>query len=371
MNSGEHQQLVPSERLLSLDVLRGFDMFWIVFGEVLVWSLSAHTDWKFLEVVNAELKHPAWHGFAFYDLIFPLFMFIAGVSFPLSLAKRLERGESMASIHWHIFTRTAILILLGTILSDKGLLMFEFSEMSYTSVLGRIGLGYMFGSLIALHTTWRGQLAWAIGILLGYWAALKFIPVPDFGAGDLTPGHTLNCYIDRMWLPGRGARFRCNSEGILSTIPSAVNVLAGILAGQWLMRGDKTGYQKAIGMGIVGAIAWGLGKAWDYDFPINKNLWTSSFVMVTIGWSLMLLALFYLVIDVWKFRRGLLPLIVIGVNPLLIYMADGIIDFDGIAEVVFGQNLTMVHPVVAECVGLVIAWYGLYILYRKKIFWRI
>lgn len=356
---------------MSLDVLRGFDMFWIVFGEVVVWSLADHTDWKFIPLIEAELEHPRWNGFTFYDLIFPLFMFIAGVSFPFSLAKRLDRGESMASLHWHIVSRGLLLVLLGCIRNGNGLLLFDFEEMSYPSVLGRIGLGYMFGALLALHTTWRGQLVWAVGILLGYWAALKLIPVPKFGAGDLTPGHTLNCYVDKMLLPGSGYHGRCNPEGILSTFPSIVNVLAGILAGQWLMRADRTGNQKAVGMLCVGALAWGVGKAWDFNFPINKNLWTSSFVLVTVGWSLLLLALFYLVIDVWKFRRGWLPLIVIGLNPLLIYMLDGFIDFHGIAEVVFGDRLEYVHPVVADCAGLPLAWLLLYILYRNKIFWRV
>ncbi|MEO2048647.1 MAG: DUF5009 domain-containing protein [Pirellulales bacterium] len=371
MPESKPQSTFSSERLLSLDVLRGFDMFWITFGEVAIWSLAEHTNWKVFSLIEAELEHPSWHGFTFYDLIFPLFMFLAGVSFPFSLAKRLECGESMASIHWHIVRRGLLLVLLGLIRKNNGLLLFDFEELSYPSVLGRIGLGYMFGSLIALHTKLRGQIAWAIGILLGYWAALKLIPVPEFGANDLTPGHTLACYIDKILLPGSGYRGQCNSEGILSTIPSIVNVLAGIMSGQWLLRTDRTGYQKTTGMLCVGILAWGIGKVWDLTFPINKTLWTSSFVMVTVGWSLLLLALFYLVIDVWKLRKGWLPLIVIGVNPLLIYMADGLIDFYGISEVIFGDRLARVHPVVADCSGLFLAWALLSVLYRNKIFWRV
>lgn len=371
MTSGEPLPRDRSERLLSLDVLRGFDMFWIVFGEVFVWSMVDHTDWKIFELIESELEHPRWNGFTFYDLVFPLFMFMAGVSFPFSMGKRFERGESFGSLHRHIIWRGALLVLLGSLRSSKGILLFDPDKMLYTSVLGRIGLGYMFGSLIALHTRWRGQLTWALGILLAYWAAMKLIPVPWFGAGDLAPDHTLACYVDRMILPGHVDRSHCSSEGILSTFPSIVNVLAGVLAGQWLMRTDRSGYQKAAGMFAVGALAWAIGKGWDTVFPINKTLWTSSFVMVTVGWSLMLLAVFYLVIDVWKFRRGLLPLVVIGVNPLLIYMADGLIDFYGISAVIFGEKLNRVHPVVADCSGLALAWVGLYVLYRNKIFWRV
>ena len=157
----------------------------------------------------------------------------------------------------------------------------------------------------------------------------------------------------------------------MSTFPSIVNVLAGVMTGQWLRRKDKTGYQKVGAMLLAGILAWGIGKGWNVVFPINKSLWTSSFLMVTVGWSLMLLALFYLVIDVWKVRGGMLPLVVIGVNPLAIYMADRFIDFHGIAEVVFGDVLQHVHPVVADCSGFAIAWPILYIMYRNKIFWRV
>jgi predicted acyltransferase len=371
MSTGNPQQFDPTERLLSLDVLRGFDMFWIVFGEVFVWSMVDHTDWNIFELIESQLEHPEWHGFTFYDLVFPLFMFIAGVSFPFSLAKRLERGESISSLHWHIIWRGVLLVLLGSIRKHNGILTFDFEKLIFPSVLGRIGLGCMFGSLIALHTRWRGQLAWAVGILAGYWAAMELIPIPEFGAGDHAPGHTLACYVDSYLFPGQRDGGRCHSEGLLSTFPAIVNVIAGILTGQWLIRGDRTGYQKTAGMALLGVVALGIGMCWDIVFPVNKTLWTSSFVMVTVGCSLLLLALFYLVIDVWKFRRGMLPLIVIGVNPLLIYMADGLIDFDGIADVVFGHRLYRVHPVVAECSGLALAWFGLYVLYRKRIFWRV
>jgi len=358
-------------RLLSLDVLRGFDMFWIVFGEVAVWSLAEHTDWRIFEWMFAELTHPEWHGFTFYDLVFPLFMFIAGVSFPFSMASRLDRGESLKDMQWHILRRGLILILLGLLRKQKGLLTLNFAAINYTSVLGRIGIAYVCGTLIAMHTSWRGRIGWSVGLLLGYWAAIEWVPVPVYGAGDLEPGHTLACYLDNALLPGKGFAKHCSSEGILGTFTATVNVLAGVMAGEWLRRAKNTDVQKAVGLLVAGIVAWGVGKLWGEVLPINKYLWTSSFAMLTIGWSLLLLGLFYLVVDVWKVRRGMLFFVVIGVNPLVIYMADGFVDFHGIAEVVLGDDIGKLHPVLADCSGCVLGWLILYYLYRKKIFWRV
>lgn len=358
-----------SERLLSLDTLRGFDMFWIVCAELIVHSLAEHTDVAFWDTMKEELTHPEWNGFTFYDLIFPLFMFISGVSFPFSLGKRKERGESVASLHRHIVTRGLILVLLGFVYN--GILSLDFANARYPSVLGRIGLGYMFGSLIALHTSIRARLIICVSILLGYWAALKLIPVPGYGAGDLTPGHTISGYIDRLLIPGKLYEKVRDPEGILSTIPSIVNVLAGVMAGELLKSSSKTGNQKAGILFGIGISCWGIGKLWDFALPINKNLWTSSFAMVTIGWSLMLLAFFYLVVDVWKFRKWTLFFVVIGANPLAIYLGMQFFDFQGVAEIMTDRFNKHMHPVLRENLGFVLAWGILYYMYRKKIFIKI
>ena len=365
-----NQPVAPSGRLLSLDVLRGFDMFWIFFGEVVVWSLAKHTDWQIFDWFTRELRHVRWHGFTFYDLIFPLFIFIAGVSFPFSMANRLQRGETLASLHWHVVRRGAILFVLGLARKNQGLLSLDFANINYTSVLGRIGIAYVIATLIAIHTSWRGRIVWAVGLLLGWWAAMHWIRIGDFG-GSYEAGHTLACYLDIQLLPGKGETEQCNSEGILGTLIASVNVLAGILAGEWLRQKKFTDYQKAFGLLLAGVLAWGIGKFWDSAVPINKNLWSSSFVMVTVGWSLMLLGLFYLVVDVWKVRRGTLFFIVIGMNPLTIYMADAFIDFQGIVELMLGWSIWKFHPVLADCLGCGLAWLLLYYLYRKQLFWRI
>ena len=296
------------ERLRSLDVLRGFDMFWIIGGKPVVLGLVALFSVEASNWLSDRLRHPEWHGFEAYDLIFPLFLFIAGVSTVYSIENRLKKGDSRASLHRHFIQRGLILVLLGILYN--GLLSHDlssaegWSEARYASVLGRIGLAYMFAALIAANTQWRFQVIWVIGLLVGYWAALRFIPVPEFGAGDLEPGQTLTDYIDRLLVPGRLHEGNRDPEGILAIIPAIATALMGCLAGQWLRRDDVDGRKKSGFMAIAGFVCLGLAWLWNFDFPINKNLWSSSFVLNCAGWSLLLLSLFYLVIDVWKFRKG-------------------------------------------------------------------
>ncbi len=361
---------LSSERLLSLDVLRGFDMFWIVGGAQLVSSLAKDTGWRWLDRVTAELEHPEWHGFTLYDLIFPLFMFIAGVSFAFSLSKRRERGDSETDLHWHVVRRGLFLVLLGVVYNN-GLFVADFSDHRFGSVLGRIGLGTMFGGLIAMHASWRGLISWSVGILLGYWAILKLVPIPEFGAGDLAPGHTVVGYVDRLLMPGHLYQVVRDPEGLLSTLPSIVNVLAGVMTGLWLQKSGKAKSRTAGMMALAGMAALWVGKGWDFVLPVNKNLWTSSFVLVTVGWSLLLLAFFYLVVDVWKLRKWTLPLVVIGANPLAIYMAVRFIDFQAIAELVLGDAASRLHPTLVGSAGFGLAWLILYLMYRNRIFWRV
>jgi predicted acyltransferase len=168
---------------VSIDALRGFDMFWIVGGASIISALDALTGWPIFQRILNELEHPEWNGFTFYDLIFPLFLFIAGVTTPYSIGRKLEAGAAKGQLTRTIIRRGLLLVLLGLIY--QGLLTFNFANLRYASVLGRIGLAWMLAGLIFLNTSWRGQLAWAVGLLLAYWAALMWIPVPGFGAGDL------------------------------------------------------------------------------------------------------------------------------------------------------------------------------------------
>jgi predicted acyltransferase len=367
------------DRLVSLDALRGFDMFWIMGGEAIVHAAAALTGWSWLVWFGGQLEHPEWNGFALYDLIFPLFLFIAGVAMPLSFEKRLARGDSRASLYRHVIIRGLLLVVLGMIYN--GLLKFNWPDTRLPSVLGRIGLAYMFAALIVLNTSVRGQILWFIGLLVGYWAALKFIPVPEFGAGDLTPGHTLTDFIDRMLIPGRLYHRDISDlhnirdpEGLLATVPAIGTALAGAITGQFLKSPRYTGEKKTLVMIATGLACLGLAWLWNFDFPINKNLWSSSFVLWCAGCSLLLLSLFYLVVDVWRFRAWTLPLVVIGSNSILIYMAPKFIDFNYATNSLFGGALKYTNayqPLLLAIAVVTVKWLMLYLFYRKRIFLKV
>ena len=366
------------ERLRSLDVLRGFDMFWIIGGKAVVLALAAVFSVNLSEWLGHRLHHPEWDGFEPYDLIFPLFLFIAGVSTVYSIDNRLAKGGSRASLHRHFVQRGLMLVLLGVLyngLLSRDLASAEgWGEMRFASVLGRIGLAYMFAALIAANTQWRAQLIWVVGLLVGYWVALRFIPVPEFGAGDLTPGHTLTDYIDRHLVPGKLYKDVRDPEGLFAVIPAIATALLGCLTGQLLKRNDIDGLKKTRFMAIAGVVCLGLAWLWNIDFPINKNLWSSSFVLNCAGWSLLLLSLFYLVIDVWQFRKGSLFFTVIGANSILIYMAPNFFDFDYTNESLF-EGITMLagehRPLVLAITLLSLKLALLYYLYCKKIFLKV
>ncbi len=379
VNSEQAEAKQPErERLLSLDVLRGFDMFWIMGGETIVAAAAALTSWGWLVWFSERLEHPQWHGFEIYDLIFPLFLFIAGAAMPFSIEKRLDRGDSRGSVYRHIILRGLLLVFLGMIFN--GLLNGDWAKashwetMRYPSVLGRIGLAYLFAALIAMNTQSRGRLLWIVGLLVGYWAALRFIPVPGYGAWDLAPGHTLTDYIDRLLIPGRLYRGVRDPEGLLGTVPAIATALFGVMAGQLLKSRTTNGYKKTALMILGGIVCLVLAWLWNKEFPINKNLWSSSFVLLCAGLSLLLLSLFYLVIDVWKFRWGSVFFVVIGSNSILIYMAPEFINFQGITRNIFGGlfSLTGAFAPLLFAVAVVgIKWLFLFICYVKRIFLKV
>lgn len=365
-----------SARLHSLDALRGFDMFWIMGGEGIVHALAKYSGLPLLLWASHQLEHVEWNGFVFYDMIFPLFLFIAGVAMPYSLTRRLERGEDKRRLLFHVVRRGLILVVLGVIYNN-GLFQVPWEQMRLPSVLGRIGLAYMFAGIIVLNARWRGQALWAVGLLLGYWAAMVLIPVPGYGAGVLTVEGSLAGYIDRMLIPGRLYLGVHDPEGLFATLPAISTALLGVMAGHLLrLDADRVDpVRKVIYLAGAGVACLALGYVWGLAFPVNKNLWTSSFVLVAGGWSLLLLALFYGVIDVWGRRRWAFFFTVIGMNSILIYMAHHFIDFGYTADFLFG-GLLQVFP---EDLRLAlwwtayvgIAWLFLYYLYRQRLFLRV
>jgi len=371
--------MAKTDRLASLDALRGFDMFWIAGGEGIVHSLAELTGWGVAIWASTQLRHVAWDGFVFYDMIFPLFLFIAGVAMPFSLTRRAEQGEDKKKLMLHVVRRGLILVVLGVIYNN-GLFQMSFAETRFPSVLGRIGLAYMFAGLIVLNTRLRGQVMWFVGLLVGYWAAMKLIPVPGFGAGQLTMDGSLAGYVDRMVLPGRLYRGVHDPEGLLSTIPAISTALLGVFAGTLLRRDlsdvpGMTRQRKALILAAAGVAGLLLGYIWGFAFPINKNLWSSSFVLFAGGWSLLLLALFYLVIDVWGYTKWAFFFVVIGMNSILIYMAGSFIDFAYTTNFFFEGLLSPIEGPAQRVLWwmgfVLVEWTFLYFLYRKKTFLRI
>ena len=336
-------------------------------------ALAELTGWSIAIWGAGQMEHMAWDGFRFYDMIFPLFLFIAGVAMPFSLTRRLERGDNKRKLMVHVVRRGLILVVLG-IIYNNGLFWF-WGEMRFPSVLGRIGLAYLFAGLIVLNTQWRSQVYWFVGLLLGYWAAMMWIPVPGYGAGQLTVDGNLAAYLDRLLLPGRLARDVHDPEGLLATIPAVSTALMGALTGNMLRSDTLNPNRKAFLMATVGVIFLLLGWLWNPNFPVNKNLWSSSFVLVSGGWSLILLALFYSIIDVWGWKKWAFFFVVIGMNSITIYMAGLLIHFHYTTDAFFGgllQYLAEPLRLVLWWIGLIlIKWAFLYFLYRKKIFLRV
>jgi predicted acyltransferase len=364
--------LQADKRLLSLDALRGFDMFWIIGGKEIVLAAAALTGWGRLQWMSDQLEHVEWHGFTLYDLIFPLFLFMAGVAMPFSFAKRLEHGATKPQLYRHVLVRALALVFLGMIYND--LMKFDWETMRYTSVLGHIGIAYFFAALIVLNSKAIGQFSWAVGLLVAYWAMMKFIPVPGYGAGDLSPGHTLNDFLDRKFMPGQLKFGDRDPLGLLATIPAVGTALAGAVTGQLLKSDGYSKYFKVMAMAVAGVICFVLAFLWNFDFPINKNLWSSSFVLHCAGYSLLLLSLFYLVIDVWQFRNWAMVFVVVGSNSILIYMARRCVDFDYTTHFFFDGligNTGPYQPLLFAMAVVFVQWLLLLVLYKNRIFLKV
>ena len=375
------------QRLVSLDALRGFDMFWIMSGERIFHALAKATGWPVFIWISAQLHHTVWNGITFYDMIFPLFLFIAGVSMPYSLQKKVALADvrypsqlparEKNKLYLSMLRRTCILILLGMIVN--GLLKFDgYENTRFASVLGRIGLAWFFAGLIYLNCKPKAQVLWLLALLLGYWALMMWVPVPGYGAGVLTMDGSLESYIDRLLLPGRLHDGVHDPEGILSTIPAIGTALLGVFTGSFLQQqsGKFNMHKKALVMFGAGVVLVLTGLLWDRYFPINKRLWTSSFVLYVGGWSLLLLSVFYFVIDVMGFKKWAFPFILIGVNSIVIYMAsEGMIDFAHTAGYLFGgliQYAPMIWQPVFSALSVTLLQLALlYFLYRQKLFLKI
>ena len=362
------------QRLHSLDALRGFDMFWIMGAEEFFHTLYKATGSSFWGVLSDQFTHPAWNGFHFYDLIFPLFLFIAGVATPYSVGRELEKGKTKSQVLLRVIKRGFILVLLG-IIYNNGLQLHPLSEIRFGSVLGRIGLAYMFANIIYIYSKETTQIIWFFFIIIGYWLLLKFTSTPGFPHGDLTMEGNFASYIDRSIMPGKLYLGIHDPEGFVSTIPAIATGLLGILAGGFIKNKNATGQRKALLLAATGAVFIVLAQIWNLDFPINKNLWTSSFVLNVGGISLILLSLFYYIIDVLGYVKWAFFFRVIGMNSILIYMSGQFINWDYTTNAFFKWLGELVgnpfNDVILAVCYVAVKWAFLYFMYQKKVFLRV
>lgn len=321
------------------------------------------------------MKHVEWHGFAHHDTIFPLFLFLAGLSFPFSYAKQCSSGATRRQIYLKIARRAAVLILLGLIYN--GLLKFNFENLRVCSVLGRIGIAWAIAAMLYINFSRTTRIAICGVILVAYWLIVGYIPAPDVeGADPLSMQGTIVGYIDRLITPGRLYKDNIfDPEGLFSTIPAIVTAMFGIFTGEYVRSEKHSGNRKALSMLVAAVVMLALGLLWSLVFPINKSLWTSSFVLVVGAYSLAMFALFYYLIDVRGWSRWSLPLQVIGMNSITIYMAQKLISFSHTNKFLLG-GLANALPedwgaLLLKAGYVAVCWIFLYVLYRKKIFLKV
>ena len=365
------KELDKKERLMSLDALRGFDMLFIMgLATFVVAVCNLFPSCGFMQWLSSQMKHVDWNGLTHHDTIFPLFLFVAGVSFPFSIAKQRASGKSEKQIFFKIITRGLILVFLGMVYN--GFFRLDFANLRYASVLGRIGLAWMFSALLFMKFKPKVLAVIGVVILVGYWLLMWLIPGgPDTYSFD----NNLVGMVDRAILPGKLNHF--DPEGLLSTLPAIVTAMLGMFTGQFIrISSDKiSGNKKVLYMIIAAAALLVIGLLWNIVFPINKKLWSSSFVCVVASYSLFMLALFYYFIDVKGYRRWTLFFRVVGMNSITIYLAQQIINFRQVSRY-FISGLAGMCPeawgrLINETGYIIACWLFLYFLYKKNVFLKV
>ena len=362
-----------SKRLLSLDVLRGFDMIWIMGGYQFFGALSKVVDWNWVQIMSTQLSHTSWNGFRFFDLIFPLFMFISGVAIPFAVTSKLEKGVPKNKLVVKIFRRMILLILLGLV--QNNVLRNGLSDLRGAHVLAQIGIAYFFAALIVINTSSiKVRVLWVIAILAVVAILQLFVPMPGFEAGVITPEGSINAWIDQHFLPGRLAYGTYDPEGVLCVISAISVTLMGTLAGSILRNKNIFPNKKAIILSLSGVILITIALALSPWYPIIKKIWTVPFDLLTAGISLVLLSLFYFIIDVKGWKKGTLFFTVFGLNSITIYMGTRVLDFYHTSGFLFGwlAKLTGEFSQVVIISGVIfLEWLFLYFLYKKKIFLKV
>ena len=371
-----NDKVVTTGRLQSLDALRGWNMFMLVGGKGLVLALAAAFGLAGDSAFVRQLSHVAWHDGVFWDFVYPLFVFISGVTYPFSRAGQIRRGLTDAQAYRAILKRAFLLVALGTLGYSRFLTTGSFFPWS---VLGRIGFAWGVAAVLYVAVSRRVRIFWCAGILVAYWLLLRFVAAPDApaGADSLAQPYCLVTWLDRYLSVGHPRQYA------LSVLPMVSTAMLGMFAGEFLRwRPDSlSGNRRALGLAAGGLVLVVLGQLWAHglgwmSIPINKNLWTSSLVLAYGGYSVLLLAAFYWIIDVKGFRAWAFPFVVIGSNAILLYVASqGMVDFGYTAKFLFGGVAGLLSDawgrVVLSFGFIVVYWTLLYVLYRKKVFLRV
>jgi len=366
-------------RVMSIDALRGFAMFWIVGGWYIFDGLHKALDNDTTAWISNQLKHVEWEGFVCQDLIMPLFLFVVGVVMPLAFNKRLDRGDSKKRLYCHIILRSVILFVLGMV-AQGNLLKLDLAELKiFCNTLQAIAVGYLISAIIMLNLRVVWQAVATAALLLLFWGLMMLVPIPGHEAGVLEPAANLALHIDHFILGGFDDGL--NYTWILSSMTFAGTVMLGVMAGH-LLGSDRNRAAKFLLLLLLGAGCLALGSLWGgwffdigkFHFPIIKRLWTSSFVLFGGGLSFLLLALFYFVIDVCRFKKWAYAFVVIGSNAIFIYMATHIFSFNAISDPLVtgldqfvGLWADFMHAVAAFAVVWLVLWY----MYRKKTFIKV
>jgi predicted acyltransferase len=356
---------------MSIDALRGFDMFWIIGGEKIFASLQPIFNHPVTAWIKTQLTHVEWEGFRFEDLIMPLFLFVAGVVMPFSFANRTSRGDTRRKIYLHVVKRTLVLFILGMV-AQGHLLEYDLSKLHlYSNTLQAIAAGYLLSALIILNWRLAGRVIMTAILLLLFWALMALVPVAGHGPGELTPDGNFAIFIDKLVL----GRFQDGTAytWLLSSMTFACTVMLGVFAGAILACQKKSlikvSLLTALGIGCVA-----LGLLWNAWFPIIKHLWTSSFVLFSGGICCLLLAGFYLLIDVIGLRKWAFLLVVIGVNAIGVYMVTRLFNFGTFGDILVGALFKYCgawKEFIRAVAGFTILWLILFWMYRKKSFIKI
>ncbi|MDP4185253.1 MAG: DUF5009 domain-containing protein [Bacteroidota bacterium] len=358
-------------RVLSVDALRGFDMFWITGGATIITALHGAVQSPFTKALSTQMDHVEWTGFHFFDIIMPLFLFLVGIAMPYSFSRRIQKGESKQHLLVHVFKRVLILWVLGMLVQGK-LLTYDFSQFAFFSnTLQAIAIGYLISSFLILYVSAPGQIIATVMLLLLYWFISTFISMGGQSAGIFRPESNIPIYIDKLILGNHqdGTTY----SWILSSLNFGVTVMTGVFTA-FILQNPSKGLKKALtlflsGMGLIIA-----GLLFNFVHPLVKHIWTSSFVLFSSGICIAMLSFFYLIVDHWKFTRWTKFFIVIGSNSIFAYLLGELYSFKGFAEIFLkgtSYHLGCWYPFVLAIGAYAVFWFILYHLYKQKIFIKI